>query len=143
MILVFSFCSVAVLLYAINYCFTPKLVGDVELERFFRPRYAMQFDTIVWKHSKMRDRIRYDMVDSLIESVLIHSMTERQITNLLGIPDYYQIHPVEKHLFYELARQKDRPSRSWLFPNKFWNFDCWSLDITLTNGVFHNASIAF
>lgn len=126
---------VAVLvLYGLNYVFTPDIVGITKLEVFFRPRGELQFDSDKWKKTPPGGGERYKMVDDLLSKQLLLDRSPEEIKSLLGEPDIAALEDGEPAMYYMLGSQKDYPSRSLLFPGGLGNLENWTLAVRFRNG---------
>lgn len=137
--------AVAVLLalYAVNYLLTPRIVGPHRLEVWFRPKGAAQFDRAVWASRLGTSGRRYEMVDDLLKTYLRPGLTREQVEDLLGKPDGAEEKEGEVCVYYSLARQRDYPARSILFPGRFWNWEVWVLRIRFREGRVYEANVIF
>ena len=93
------FIAVVLLLYGVNYCLTPMIVGRGVLEVSCRTRPPKKpFESQAWKDSGLVESggtgrwsasygRRYEMVDDLVAEHLAVGMQGSSVTNMLGNPD--------------------------------------------------------
>jgi hypothetical protein len=132
-----------VVLYGANYMFTPDIVGITQLESFFRPKGALQFDSIKWKQKeKSAWGERYKMVDDLLKTQLRPGRSQQEVEDLLGKPDIAAPRDGgELELHYNLASQKDYPARSVLFPGRLQNLELWILLLRFREGRLYSVEV--
>jgi hypothetical protein len=131
-----------VALYVLNYIFTPMLLGEREIEIYFRPHCRLMFDSKTWKRGglKVSGGIaenygkRYEMLDDLLSSHALVGMKEDSLVMQLG---------QSKRLFYILGDQRNYPAKSVLFPGAFANFDRWKMEIVISDGKVTSYKILF
>ena len=133
--LMWGIAAVAVL-YAVNYIFTPEIVGITKLETFFRPKGELKFESETWKQKQPSSwGERYGMVDDLIRTHLALGRSQQEVEALLGKPDIAApLDGGEVILCYALASQKDYPARSILFPGRLGNLEPWILRLRFRDG---------
>lgn len=146
-----SLLAIILAAYALNWIFTPMIVGD-RLELYFRPKFQTPFQSELWLTSRSTTVNRqgigkfgkcYEMVDELIASNKLIGKSELEINRLLGTPDTAENKESFRRLLYILADQSQYPSRSVLFPRVFWNTDQWVLQIVIERGRVSRAFIFF
>lgn len=130
-------------LFSLNYVFTPALVGEDRLEEFFRPRGEMAFDSPTWRESSIAAGKRYEMTDDLLDSGRLIGLTETQVKVLLGEPNSMGDEDDERVLVYHLAKQRDYPAKSLWFPRFFPNHEAWMLAVRVRNGSAQSAKVFF
>ena len=130
-------------LFGLNYVITPALVGENRLEEFFRPRGESKFDSALWKDSSPVTGKRYEMVDDLLSSQRLAGLIEADVKGLLGEADSNGDEGGDKLLVYHLAKQRDYPAKSVLFPGFFPNHEAWMLEVRLRNGNVSSARVFF
>jgi hypothetical protein len=135
--------ALASTLYFLNMALTPSLVGENKLEEFCRPRGTTKFENVLWRNSSPASGRRYGMVDDLLTTRRLIGLKEREVTVLLGEPNSIDEADGDKLLVYHLARQRDQPARSILFPGFFPNHEVWMLGISLREGKAHRAKVFF
>ena len=119
----------ACVLYGVNYCLTPLIVGETRIQVALRPRVYRSTNITDWQADNRYGVSRYAMVNAELRHRIFQMAGRTAALQLLGEPDIREVEAGKEVYFYRITSQFHAPVRSVLFPGRFKNDRIWTLRI--------------
>jgi hypothetical protein len=122
-----------------NYVWTPKIVGETNLEVFFRPTIHIPFTRGAWQSAN--DVQRYALANDLVRTGLLVGGSENLALDFLGPPAIRERREDLVILYYTLVKQTELPAKSCLFPGRLASIETWGLKVDVYKGRVKDTTI--